>query len=325
LASPADSGALSSPHGVPEVLISEFMDAAAVASLARRFSVKYDPQLVEDRARLLGALSGASALIVRNRTRVDPELLAGAPELRVVGRLGVGLDNIDTAACAARGIEVIPATGANADSVAEYVLLAAGVLLRRAYFATDEVAQGEWPRPKYSEGAELSGKLLGLVGFGAIGQVTARKARGLGLRVAAHDPLLAPDAPAWRETGAIRLALDELVAQADIVSLHLPLDASTRNLFDRARLERMKPGAVLVNTARGGIVDEGALAELVRAGRIGGAAIDVFAEEPLPARSPLAGAPNVLLTPHIAGVTRESNQRVSSLVAERVAAALSKE
>jgi (S)-sulfolactate dehydrogenase len=256
---------------------------------------------------------------------VDPELLAGAPELRVVGRLGVGLDNIDTAACAARGIEVIPATGANADSVAEYVLLAAGVLLRRAYFATDEVAQGEWPRPKYSEGAELSGKLLGLVGFGAIGQVTARKARGLGLRVAAHDPLLAPDAPAWRETGAIRLALDELVAQADIVSLHLPLDASTRNLFDRARLERMKPGAVLVNTARGGIVDEGALAELVRAGRIGGAAIDVFAEEPLPARSPLAGAPNVLLTPHIAGVTRESNQRVSSLVAERVAAALSKE
>jgi (S)-sulfolactate dehydrogenase len=307
-----------------EILITEFMDADAVASLARRFAVRYEPQLVAERERLLGALSDASALIVRNRTRVDSDLLAAASSLRVVGRLGVGLDNIDTSACAARGIEVIPATGANAESVAEYMLLAAGLLLRRTFFATDEVGRGEWPRPKYSDGTELAGKLLGLVGFGSIGQVTGRKARALGLRVAAHDPLLAPEASAWRETGTQPLALDELVAQSDIVSLHLPLDASTRNLFDRARLERMKPGAILVNTARGGIVDEAALAELVRAGRIGGAAIDVFAEEPLPAHSPLAGVPNILLTPHVAGVTRESNQRVSAMVAERVAAALSK-
>jgi len=308
---------------MPDILITEFMDAAAVASLERRFAVRYDPQLVEDRARLLGALAGVPALVVRNRTQVDAALLAAAPALRVVGRLGVGLDNIDTAGCAARGIAVVPATGANADSVAEYVLLAAGLLLRRALLATDEVARGDWPRAKYSEGGELAGKLLGLVGFGSIGRVTARKAAALGLRVAACDPLLAPDAPAWHDTRAVRLELDQLVAQADVVSLHLPLDGSTRNLFDRARLARMKPGAVLVNTARGGIVDEAALGELLRSGRIAGAAIDVFAEEPLPAGSPLAGAPNVLLTPHVAGVTRESNKRVSELVAERVAAALS--
>jgi (S)-sulfolactate dehydrogenase len=310
---------------MPRIVITEFMDADAVASLERRFAVAYDPKLADDRARLLGAIADAPAIIVRNRTRVDSELLAAARALRVVGRLGVGLDNIDTTACAARGIAVIPATGANADSVAEYVLVAAGLLLRRAFFATDEVARGEWPRAKYSEGAELAGKLFGVVGFGSIGQATARKARALGLAVAAFDPMIAADAPAWSDTGARPLALDELVAQADIVSLHLPLDGSTRNLFDRTRLARMKPGAVLVNTARGGIVDEAALAELLRAGHIGGAAIDVFVREPLPARSPLADAPNVLLTPHVAGVTRESNRRVSSLVAERVVAALSKE
>ncbi len=307
---------------MPEIVVSEFMDEAAVASLAARFEVLSDPRLVDDRPGLLRLLRGARALIVRNRTRVDEELLAAAPALRVVGRLGVGLDNIDVAACAARKIQVFPATGANADSVAEYVLLAAGVLLRQAFAAGEEVADGHWPRAKYSEGRELAGKLLGLVGFGSVGRRTATKARAFGLRIAAYDPLLSPDDPVWRALGTLRLGLDDLIAESDIVSLHLPLAEDTRNLFDRVRLARMKRGAILVNTARGGIVDEEALAELLRFGRIGGAAIDVFDQEPLPARSALAGAPNALLTPHIAGVTVESNRRVSMLVAGKVAEAL---
>lgn len=307
---------------MPEIVISEFMDEAAVATLTARFQVLIDPRLVDDRPGMLALLRNARALIVRNRTQVDTEVLAAAPALRVVGRLGVGLDNIDTAACAARGIEVIPATGANADSVAEYVLLSAGVLLRQAFAASEEVADGSWPRAKYSEGRELSGKLLGLVGFGSVGQRTAVKARAMGMRVAAYDPLISLDDPVWRALGTLRLGLDDLIAESDIVSLHLPLVRETRNLFDRERLGRMKRGAILVNTARGGIVDEAALAELLRFGRIGGAAIDVFSQEPLPSRSPLAGVPNALLTPHVAGVTVEANRRVSMLVADKVAAAL---
>ena len=307
---------------MPEIVICEFMDEAAVATLAARFELISDPRLVDDRTGLLRLLRDARALIVRNRTQVDTEMLAAAPALRVIGRLGVGLDNIDTAACAARGIKVIPATGANADSVAEYVLLAAGVLLRQAFAASEEVAEGQWPRARYSEGRELAGKLLGMVGFGSVGRRLATKARAFGMRIAAYDPLLSPEDQVWRELGTLRLGLDDLVAESDIVSLHLPLADETRNLFDRDRLARMKRGAILVNTARGGIVDEAALAEMLRFGRIGGAAIDVFAHEPLPARSALAGAPNTLLTPHVAGVTVESNRRVSMFVAGQVAATL---
>jgi len=307
---------------VPEIVICEFMDESAVATLAARFEVLSDPRLVDDRPGLLRLLRDARALIVRNRTQVDAEVLAAAPALRVIGRLGVGLDNIDTVACTARNIQVIPATGANADSVAEYVLLAAGLLLRQAFAAGEEVADGRWPRAKYSEGRELAGKLLGLVGFGSVGQRTATKARAFGMRVAAYDPLLSPDDPVWRALGTLRLGLDDLIAESDIVSLHLPLMEETRGLFDRGRLGKMKRGAILINTARGGIVDETALAEVLRFGRVGGAAIDVFAQEPLPARSALAGAPNTLLTPHVAGVTVESNRRVSTMVAQKVLEAL---
>jgi len=307
---------------VPDIVIGEFMDDAAVATLAARFEVVCDPRLVDDRIGLLRLLRDARALIVRNRTRVDAEVLAAAPALRVVGRLGDGLDNIDLPACSARGIEVILASDANADSVAEYVLLAAGVLLRQAFAASEEISDGLWPRAKYSEGRELAGKLLGLVGFGSIGRRTASKARAFGMRIAAYDPLLSPDDAVWRTLGTLRLGLDDLVAESDIISLHLPLKDGTRHLFDRDRLARMKRGAILINTARGGIVDEAALAELLRFGRIGGAAIDVFVQEPLSARSALAGAPNALLTPHVAGLTVESNRRVSMLVAEKVAEAL---
>ena len=304
------------------ILISEFMDEPAVAALAAKFDVDYRPKLVDDAAALAAALPEAHAWIVRNRTQVRGALLEAARRVHVIGRLGVGLDNIDVDACAARGIEVIPATGANAESVAEYVVTAALVLLRGAWLATGEVAAGRWPRPALSQGREAHGKVLGVVGFGSIGRVTARKAAALGMRVVGYDPQVAPGDPAWTLAHAQPRDLDRLLAESDVVSLHLPLVEATRGLFGRERLARMKPGAVLVNTARGGIVDEAALAALLRDGHLAGAALDVFAQEPLAAGSPLAGAPRLLLTPHIAGVTAESNERVSALIAERVAAAL---
>jgi (S)-sulfolactate dehydrogenase len=302
-----------------KIVITEFMDLAAVDALRARFSVVYDPALVERRADLLGLLLDASALIVRNRTKVDADMLAAAPRLRVVGRLGVGLDNIDVNACKARGIEVIPATGANALAVAEYVVASVMVLLRGAYLSSAEVVAGKWPRTRLSEGRETAGSTLGLVGFGGIGQLTAGIAHALGMRVLACDPLLPADAPAWQQNGVTRRELDELLAEADAVSLHVPLTPQTRGLISATRIGRMKAGAVLVNTARGGIVDETALAEALGNGKLAGAALDVFEREPLPAGSPLATAPNLILTPHIGGVTRESNIRVSTMIADRVA------
>jgi len=291
------------------------MDEAAVASLRGRFEVAYSPSLGAERAALLDAVGEADALIVRNRTKVDRELLQRAGRVRVVGRLGVGLDNIDVEACKARGIAVFPATGANALSVAEYVICSAMLLLRGAYLSSAAVAAGAWPREPLSSGRELGAKTLGIVGFGLIGRTVGRLAGGLGMHLCAFDPAQPPQ-------GVRSLGLDALLAESDVVTLHMPLTAETRNLVGRERIALMKPGAILINTARGGVVDEAALARALIDGRLGGAALDVFENEPLPAGSPLAGAPNLLLTPHIAGLTRESNERVSAMVAERVSAAL---
>ncbi|EHK67437.1 hydroxyacid dehydrogenase [Achromobacter arsenitoxydans] len=304
------------------VLISEFMDAPAVDALRQRFDVRYAPDLVEQRGALLDAAAQADALIVRNRSQVNAELLAAAPRLLVVGRLGVGLDNIDLPGCEARGIQVIPATGANARAVAEYVIGTMLALLRGAYAATPDVAAGRWPRPALSQGLEAHGRTLGVVGFGGIGRLAAQLARGLGMRVVGSDAALPPGHPAWQVAGAAPLTLDELLAQADVVTLHVPLTADTRHLLDAGRIGRMRPGAILINTSRGGIVDEAALAAALRAGHLRGAALDVFEEEPLRAGSALDDVPNLILTPHIAGLTQEANTRVSDMVAAGVTIAL---
>ncbi|RRH92445.1 hydroxyacid dehydrogenase [Variovorax beijingensis] len=304
------------------IVIAEFMDAAAVAQLRERHDVLHDVALVDDGARLYQEAKWAHALIVRNRTQVRGELLDALTQCTVVGRLGVGLDNIDVAGCEARGIRVIPATGANALSVAEYVIASAMMLLRGAYGSTAAVAAGRWPRNALSNGRELAGKTLGLVGFGAIGQLTARLAQALGMRTVAFDAMMDDSHPALAATGTQPLGLDALVAQADVVSLHVPLVDGTRNLFHAARIAAMKGGAVLVNTSRGGIVDEAAVALALREGRLGGAALDVFEAEPLAASPHFEDCPNLLLTPHIAGVTAESNERVSSLIAQKVLEAL---
>lgn len=307
---------------MPDIVISEFMDQAAVDQLAKEFSVVYDKGLVDRPEELARLAADCRALIVRNRTRVRGPLLEGK-KLEVVGRLGVGLDNIDCAACKERGIAVIPATGANDVAVAEYVIAGLLMLLRGSYGATGAVAAGQWPRES-SIGAEVMGKVLGLVGFGGIARETARRARALGMEVIAHDPFIPADAEVWAEYGVEPVSLDDLLARADAVSLHVPLTEGTRHLIDAKRFARMKPGAVFVNAARGGVADEEALAGALRSGQVGGALVDVYEKEPLAAGSPLAGAPNCILTPHIAGVTHESNIRVSALVADKVAGALRK-
>ena len=304
------------------IVITEFMDERAVAQLAAAHEVLYDAKLVDDAPRLFAEAARADVIVVRNRTQVRGALLAALVKCRVVGRLGVGLDNIDMAACEERGINVIPATGANALSVAEYVIASALLLRRGAYQSTPALAAGLWPRNALSNGREIGGATLGLVGFGSIGQLTARLARGLGMTVIACDAMMKADHPAFAAAHVQCMSLDALLAQADVVSLHVPLVDSTRGLFDAARIAAMKRGAVLVNTARGGIVDEVALAAALKSGQLGGAAIDVFDNEPLPASPHLEGCPNLLLTPHIAGLSAESNERVSFLIADKVLEAL---
>jgi (S)-sulfolactate dehydrogenase len=308
-----------------KVVVSEFMDTPGLDALRTVHEVVYDPKLVDDPARLHALARDADAFVVRNRTQVRGALLdALVPRCRVVGRLGVGLDNIDVSACRARDIAVAPATGANARAVAEYVLTAAAMLLRRCYFANERVIAGEWPREALSGGHEIGGRTLGLVGFGSIGRVTARLARAWDLDVIATDPALSSDDPAYAEAGVRAASLDEVVIRADIVSLHVPLLDSTRGLFDAARIAAMKPGAILVNAARGGIVDEAALVDALKRGHLGGAALDTFSEEPLRDGSVFAGCPNLLLTPHTAGPSAEANARVSLSVAEQVLAVLAR-
>lgn len=301
----------------PEIVISEFMDEAAVDRLRASHDVLYDPALVDDPARLGGVLAEADALIVRNRTQVTRALIDSAPQLRIVGRLGVGLDNIDLDACAARDVAVQPATGANADAVAEYVIAAALFLRRGAAFRlTDQVIAGDWPRAN-GIGSEIAGATLGLIGFGTIARATTQRATDMGVTVIACDPAVT------EAEGATILPVSNVMERADVLSLHVPLNDATRNMIDAAALARMAPGAILINTSRGGIVDEAALAAALHAGALSGAALDVFADEPLGAGSPLAGAPGLLATPHIAGVTEQSNVRVSDMIADAVLDALS--
>ncbi|HEX9464382.1 MAG TPA: hydroxyacid dehydrogenase [Alphaproteobacteria bacterium] len=306
---------------MPDVVVTEFIEESALADLSRDFSVVYDPELVKrpDDIKLLAA--EAPALIVRNMTQVRGDVLAACQSLRIIGRLGVGLDNIDMEACRARGIQVFPATGANAQAVAEYVIAAIFMGLRNIWGVTDKMAAGWFDRTTLIF-REVHGKMLGLIGFGDIARQVAQRARALGMRVAAYDPNVLPGDPAWTSLGVAHLDLVPLLADSDVVSLHVPLLPSTRNLVDAAALALMKPDAILINTARGGIVDESALVTALKAKRLGGAILDVLEKEPPAANSIFRGVPNLILTPHVAGNTVESNVRVSGMTVANVKRAL---
>lgn len=306
-----------------QIVISEFMDETAVAGLSADYDVVYDPTLVHDRVRLHEALEDADALIVRNRTIVDADLLDAGKSVRVVGRLGVGLDNIDLDACADRDVAVKPATGANVDAVAEYVIAAVLMLTRGVFDRTTHVVRGQWPRTT-STGREVRGRTLGLVGYGAIAQRIAEIATALHMHVIAHDPYLDPDDPAWED--AIPVGLRELLDRSDAVSVHVPLTPDTAGLIGPEAIGTLRDGAILINTARGGVVDEEAVVEALTTGRLRGAALDVFRTEPIDEESQelFADVPGLILTPHIAGVTHESNFRVSDMIANHVRDVLSR-
>ena len=305
------------------ILITEFMDEDAINLLMKKYDVYYDISLAEDSNSLVKLINKMKALIVRNKTLVTRELIENAPNLTCVGRLGVGLDNIDLSACEEQNITVYPALGANSHSVAEYVICASMMLLRKAYFKKNEMIAGNWPRQE-SSGSEVYGKTLGLIGFGDIAQKTRDLALGLGIKTVAYDPYLDKDSNVWKETK--NLPLDNLLSISDIISLHIPLSKETKNLIDEKKLRLIKNSSLIINTSRGGIIDENSLAKLLKENKIGGAALDVFNTEPINKENAkkFEGLDNLILTPHIGGVTKESNERVSKMIAKKIDIHLSK-
>ncbi|MDP9265931.1 MAG: phosphoglycerate dehydrogenase [Chloroflexota bacterium] len=264
---------------------------------------------------LVGRMSDVEALAVRSETKVTARVLDAAPRLVVVGRAGVGVDNIDVAAATARGVYVVNAPHGNVVAAAEHSLALALALLRHIAPADASIREGRWTRSAFI-GRELRGKTLGLLGIGRVGSEVARRAAAFDMRVIAYDPF-ATEASA-RATGARLVGLDELFATADIVSLHTPLTDQTRGLVNADTLAKMRPSAVLVNCARGEIVDLPSLAAALEAGTIAGAALDVFPQEPLPADSPIRRAPRTILTPHIAGSTAEAQTNVAVDVVRQI-------
>jgi D-3-phosphoglycerate dehydrogenase / 2-oxoglutarate reductase len=268
---------------------------------------------------LARALVGMDAVVVRSSTRITRESLVHADRLKVIGRAGVGVDNIDVEAATARGVAVLNAPSGNTISAAELAFALALACVRRIPAADRSMKAGEWDRKSFT-GSELYGKTLGLVGAGRIGGEVARRARVFGMRVLAYDPYLAADRA---EALEIELCtLDDVLARADVLSLHVPLTESTDGLIDAAALARMKPGSCVVNAARGGVLDEAALADALHSGHIAAAGLDVFAEEPLPADHPLRRVPNAVLTPHLGAATEEAQHNVALEIAEAVRAAL---
>ncbi|MEZ4416996.1 MAG: phosphoglycerate dehydrogenase [Gemmatimonadota bacterium] len=269
------------------------------------------------REAVIAALEGAHGLLVRSKTHVDAELLQAAKGLRVIGRAGVGVDNIDLGAATERGIPVLNAPAGNTISAAELTMALMLAVARGVPAADQALRAGTWAK---TQGIELRGRVLGLVGAGRIGGEVAKRAIAFGMRVRVHDPYLSERRA---EELGVRLGdLETVLREADVLSLHVPLTDATRGLIGAPELARMKPSAILVNVARGGVVNEAALADALRANRLAGAALDVYETEPLPPDSPLRDTPNLVLTPHLGASTSEAQERVALEIAEAVRAAL---
>lgn len=296
------------------MLVADPLDTAGVERL-RQAGAEVEVRPGMDRSQLLARIGEYDALIVRSETRVDAEVLEAGRRLAVVGRAGVGVDNIDVEAATRRGVVVVNTPEANTVSAAEHTLALMLAVARRIPWAHHSLAvERRWERRPFM-GVQLAGKTLGLIGLGRIGSEVARRARAFGMAVVAYDPYVTPERAA--EVGVELLELEALLARSDFISIHCPLTARTRHLLNAERLRLVRPGAYLINCARGGIVDEEALAEALREGRLAGAALDVFAEEP-PRQSPLFGLPNVVMTPHLGASTQEAQAGAALAVAEEV-------
>jgi D-3-phosphoglycerate dehydrogenase len=303
-----------------DILISENILGAPIDALKERFDVAFEPELWKDPTALAGALAGVRAWIVRNQTKVTGDLVRAAKDLRIVARAGVGLETIDVAAVSEAGVVLSYTPSQNSISVAE---LTVGLLLslaRKIPAGDRHVKGGGWDRHGYT-GVELFGKTLGVVGFGRIGFLTAMRARAFGMDLLAYDPYVDPDGLSVAEARPRLVELDELLAESDYVTCHLPGGQATRGLFDYERFRRMKRSAFFVNVARGEVVDEAGLIRALEEGEIAGAALDVRATEP-PEAGPLGQMENVILMPHIGAFTREAQLRTLACVARDVTAVL---
>ena len=300
------------------VLVSDDLSPEAVQVL-REAGLEVDVRVGLSPAALEEIVGGYDALAVRSATKVTARLLEKATRLRVIGRAGVGVDNVDLDAATRRGVVVMNTPGGSSITVAELALSMILALSRHVPAATASVKAGRWEKKRF-QGHEVAGKTLGVVGIGNIGSVLVDRALALKMRVIAYDPFISAEAAA--KLGVSLVELDELWRTADVVSLHVPLTEQTRNLVDAKVLARMKKGALLVNCARGGIVDERALADALASGQLGGAALDVFEQEPPPADHPLLGLDGFVATPHIGASTEEAQSAVAVAVAEQLAAYL---
>jgi len=297
----------------PRVLVREQIAVAGLELLRDRFDVVEDSE--SDLASIIG---GFDAIVVRSATRLDASLIDLADRLKVIGRAGVGLDNVDVDAATRRGIVVVNTAESTVISAAEHTIALLFALARNVPQAQAALASGTWARERFA-GVELAGKSLGVLGLGRIGRQVARRALGLGMRVVAYDPFVAVDR--LRELGVEPAeTLDDLYAVADIITLHLPLSDQTYHLLDVDAFKRMRDGVRIVNAARGGLVDEAALVDAIRSGKVAGAALDVFEIEPY--SGPLLELDHVVTTPHLAGSTAEAQDRAGVMIAEQVAAAL---
>ncbi len=305
--------------GTYRILVADGLSARGLQPLAAdpRFEIIERTGLSADE--LVDALVDVDGVIVRSATRITRDALVRANRLRVIGRAGVGVDNIDVPAATERGIAVLNAPSGNTISAAELTFALILAMARRISAADRSMKAGGWDRKRFN-GSELYGKTLGLVGAGRIGSEVARRARAFGMRVVAYDPYLTEDRA--RELDVQRVTIDTLLERADVVTVHVPLTDATRGLIGAAQLARLKPGATIVNTARGGIVEEAALIAALQEGRLAAAALDVFSKEPLPADHPLRSLDNVVLTPHLGASTAEAQENVALEIAEAIRDAL---
>lgn len=296
------------------IFVADKLGEAGLNVLRARHDVEpiVETGLSEDE--LCTRIGGADALIVRSATKVTPKVLEAGTDLRIVGRAGIGVDNIDLDAATERGVLVVNTPDANATTTAELAVAHMLSLSRNLPAADRSVREGKWERSRFV-GAQLAGKTCGVVGFGTIGRLVAQRCRGLGMRVLAYDPFVTTEQ--MEKTDVVARDLESLLAEADYVTLHCPKTDSTRRLFDAERLRSMKRGARLINCARGGLIDEDALAETLASGHLAGAALDVFEQEP-PEESKLLGAENVNFTPHLGASTREAQDAVAIEIVEQI-------
>lgn len=304
-----------------DVLVTENIQGASMIRLMDEFDVEFDAYLWQNRDLLKQKLQDAKALIVRNQTQVNRELIDAAPQLQIIARAGVGLDNVDTDYAHEKGIIVCFTPDANSLSVAELTIGMMLALLRKIPEARQDTLTGGWNRLKFT-GTELYGKTFGLIGMGRIGSLTATRARAFGMNIIAADPFLAADAPVLKELNGRLVSLDELLAEADVVSCHSPLTPQTRKMLTYSHFCQMKSDAFFINTSRGEVVDERGLIQALLEHKLAGAALDVRETEP-PQQSPLNQMENVILTPHIAAFTVEAQERVVDSVCEDVRLVLS--